>query len=58
MEKLNLLLAFLVCITMLSCFEENIDYLSAIQSDNQFPTPEAEFTINGTDYSISNRYMT
>ncbi len=58
MKKLNLLLAFLVCITMLSCFEENIDYLSAIQSDNQFPTPEAEFTINGTDYSISNGYMT
>jgi hypothetical protein len=58
MKKLNLLLAFLVCITMLSCFEENIDYSSAIQTDNQFPIPDAEFTINETDYSISNGYMT
>ena len=41
MKKLNLLLALLICITLLSCFEENVDFASAIQSDNQFPTPEA-----------------
>tara|TARA_B110000090_G_scaffold6340_1_gene6593 strand:- start:159 stop:785 length:627 start_codon:yes stop_codon:yes gene_type:complete len=58
MKKLNLLLALLICITLLSCFEENVDFASAIQSDNQLPTPEAKFTINETDYSISIGYMT
>ena len=58
MKKLNLLLALLICITLLSCFEENVDFASAIQSDNQFPTPEAKFTINETDYPISIGYMT
>ena len=58
MKKLNLLIAFIVSLALLSCFEENVDFASAIQSDNQFPTPDAEFTINGTDYSISNGYMT
>ena len=58
MKKMNLLLAFIVSIALLSCFEDNVDFASAIQTDNQFPTPDAEFTINGTDYSISNGYMT
>ena len=44
--------------SLLSCFEDNVDFPSVIQTDNQFPTPDAEFTINGTDYSISNGYMT
>ena len=55
---MNLLLAFIVSLALLSCFEDNVDFASAIQTDNQFPTPDAEFTINGTDYSISNGYMT
>ena len=58
MKKMNLLLAFIVSLALLSCFEDNVDFASAIQTDNQFPTPDAEFTINGTDYSISNGYMT
>lgn len=58
MKKMNLLLAFIVSIALLSCFEDNVDFASAIQTDNQFPTPDAEFTINGTDYSISNGYIT
>ena len=55
---MNLLLAFIVSLALLSCFEDNVDFASAIQTDNQFPTPDAEFTINGTDYSISNGYIT
>jgi len=58
MKKMNLLLAFIVSLALLSCFEDNVDFASAIQTDNQFPTPDAEFTINGTDYSISNGYIT
>ena len=58
MKKLNLLIAFIVSLALLSCFEDNVDFPSVIQTDNQFPTPDAEFTINGTDYSISNGYMT
>ena len=55
---MNLLLAFIVSLALLSCFEDNVDFASAIQTDNQFPTPDAEFTINETDYSISNGYIT
>ena len=58
MKKINLLIVFIVSLALLSCFEDNVDFPSAIQSDNQFPTPDAEFIINGTDYSISNGYMT
>ena len=58
MKKINLLIVFIVSLALLSCFEDNVDFASAIQTDNQFPTPDAEFTINGTDYSISNGYMT
>ena len=58
MKKINLLIVFIVSLALLSCFEDNVDFPSAIQSDNQFPTPNAEFIINGTDYSISNGYMT
>ena len=58
MKKMNLLLAFIVSLALLSCFEDNVDFASAIQTDNQFPTPDAEFTINETDYSISNGYIT
>ncbi len=58
MKKINVLLVFIVSLALLSCFEDNVDFASAIQTDNQFPTPDAEFTINGTDYSISNGYMT
>ena len=58
MKKLNLLMAFIVSLALLSCFKDNVDFPSVIQTDNQFPTPDAEFTINGTDYSISNGYMT
>ena len=58
MKKLNLLIAFIVSLALLSCFKDNVDFPSVIQTDNQFPTPDAEFTINGTDYSISNGYMT
>ena len=58
MKKINVLLAFIVSLALLSCFEDNVDFPSVIQTDNQFPTPDAEFTINGTDYSISNGYMT
>ena len=58
MKKTNLLLVFIVSLALLSCFEDNVDFSSALQTDNQFPTPDAEFTINGTDYSISNGYMT
>ena len=58
MKKINLLIVFIVSLALLSCFEDNVDFPSAIQSDNQFPTPHAEFIINGTDYSISNGYMT
>ena len=58
MKKINVLLVFIVSLALLSCSEDNVDYLSAIQTDNQFPTPNAEFTISGTDYSISNGYMT
>ena len=57
-KKINVLLVFIVSLALLSCFEDNVDFASAIQTDNQFPTPDAEFTINGTDYSISNGYMT
>ena len=58
MKKINVLLVFIVSLALLSCFEDNVDFASAIQTDNQFPTPDAEFTINGTDYSISNGYIT
>ena len=58
MKKTNVLLVFIVSLALLSCFEDNVDFSSALQTDNQFPTPDAEFTINGTDYSISNGYMT
>jgi len=58
MKKTNVLLVFIVSLALLSCFEDNVDFASALQTDNQFPTPDAEFTINGTDYSISNGYMT
>ena len=58
MKKINVLLVFIVSLALLSCFEDNVDFASAIQTDNQFPTPDAEFIINGTDYSISNGYMT
>ena len=57
-KKINVKLVFIVSLALLSCFEDNVDFASAIQTDNQFPTPDAEFTINGTDYSISNGYMT
>jgi hypothetical protein len=43
---------------VISSCEDNVDFASAIQTDNQFPTPDAEFTINETDYSISNGYIT
>ena len=58
MKKINVLLVFIVSIALISCSEDNVDFASAIQTDNQFPSPDAEFTINGTDYSISNGYMT
>ena len=58
MKKINLLIVFIVSLALLSCFEDNVDFASALQTDNQFPAPDAEFTINGTDYSISNGYMT
>ena len=58
MKKINVLLVFIVSLALLSCFEDNVDFASALQTDNQFPAPDAEFTINGTDYSISNGYMT
>ena len=58
MKKINVLLVFIVSIALISCSEDNVDFASAIQTDNQFPTPDAEFTINGTDYSISNGYIT
>ena len=58
MKKTNVLLVFIVSLALLSCFEDNVDFASALQTDNQFPAPDAEFTINGTDYSISNGYMT
>jgi len=46
MKKLNLLIAFIVSLALLSCFEDNVDFPSVIQTDSQFPTPDAEFTIN------------
>ena len=58
MKKINVLLVFIVSLALLSCFEDNVDFASALQTDNQFPAPDAEFTINGTDYSISNGYIT
>ena len=58
MKKINVLLVFIVSIALISCSEDNVDFASAIQTDNQFPSPDAEFTINGTDYSISNGYIT
>ena len=58
MKKTNVLLVFIVSLALLSCFEDNVDFASALQTDNQFPAPDAEFTINGTDYSISNGYIT
>ena len=43
---------------MISSCEDNEDFASIIQTENQFPIPDAEFTINETDYSISNGYIT
>ena len=57
MKKINLLIVFIVSLALLSCSEDNVDLPSAIQTDNQFPIPDAEFIINGTDYSISNGYI-
>jgi hypothetical protein len=43
---------------VISSCEDNEDFASIIQTENQFPIPDAEFTINETDYSISNGYIT
>lgn len=50
MKKLNLLIGILIGLTILSCSSDD---------DNQTGTPQAEseFTINGTDYSISNGFI-
>ena len=50
MNKLNLLIGILIGLTILSCSSDD---------DNQVGTPQAEseFTINGTDYSISNGFI-
>ena len=50
MKKLNLLLGILIVLTILSCSSDD-------DSQNEIPQVESEFTINGTDYSISNGFI-
>jgi hypothetical protein len=57
-KQINKIVLLLLLVIVISSCEDNVDFASAIQTDNQFPTPDAEFTINGTDYSISNGYIT
>lgn len=57
-KQINKIVLLLLSVIVISSCEDNVDFASAIQTDNQFPTPDAEFTINGTDYSISNGYIT
>ena len=57
-KQINKIVLLLLLVIVISSCEDNVDFASAIQTDNQFPTPDAEFTINETDYSISNGYIT
>jgi hypothetical protein len=57
-KQINKIVLLLLLVIVISSCEDNEDFASIIQTDNQFPTPDAEFIINGTDYSISNGYMT
>ena len=57
-KQINKIVLLLLLVIVINSCEDNEDFASIIQTDNQFPTPDAEFIINGTDYSISNGYMT
>jgi hypothetical protein len=57
-KQINKIVLLLLLVIVISSCEDNEDFASIIQTENQFPIPDAEFTINETDYSISNGYMT
>jgi hypothetical protein len=57
-KQINKIVLLLLSVIVISSCEDNEDFASIIQTENQFPIPDAEFTINETDYSISNGYMT
>jgi hypothetical protein len=57
-KQINKIVLLLLSVIVISSCEDNEDFASIIQTENQFPIPDAEFTINETDYSISNGYIT
>ena len=57
-KQINKIVLLLLLVIVISSCEDNEDFASIIQTENQFPIPDAEFTINETDYSISNGYIT